>query len=90
MNTNMGGSNKNTLHDTNDNIPRNTMDKDQALARANDIDEMKQWAEGFRVKKSIPNDLLSILAKDGAKQMKIFMKNMIWECRRMEEAHEDV
>jgi hypothetical protein len=68
MDTNMSDSNENT--------PRDTLDKNQALARASDVDEMKQWAQGFKVNKPIPVDLLPTLAKDNAKQMEIVMKNM--------------
>jgi hypothetical protein len=68
MDTNMSDSNENT--------PRDTLDKNQALARASDVDEMKQWAQGFKVNKPIPVDLLPILARDNVKQMEIVMKNM--------------
>jgi hypothetical protein len=68
MDTNMSDSNENT--------PRDTLDKNQALARASDVDEMKQWAQGFKVNKPIPVDLLPTLAKDNAKQIEIVMKNM--------------
>jgi hypothetical protein len=76
MDTNMSDSNESTARNANDTTSRNTLDKYQALSRASDVDEMKQWAEGFKVNKPIPNDLLPILAKDGAKQMEIVMKNM--------------
>jgi hypothetical protein len=72
----MSDSNENTPRDTNDNIPHNTLDRDEALILASDVNEMKQWAEGFKINKPIPIDLLPILVKNGAKQMEIVMKNV--------------
>jgi hypothetical protein len=43
--------------------------------RALEHSEMKQWAEGLKIKKPISRDLLPILAKDDDKQMEILMKN---------------
>jgi hypothetical protein len=81
-NTNTSDSNENTPRDTNDNIPHNTLDRDEALIRASDVNELKQWAEGFKINKPIPIDLLPILAKNDAKQMEIVMKNVSLRGRR--------
>jgi hypothetical protein len=69
-------SNEDTLCNTNDNAPHDALDKEMALARASDHEKMRQWAKGLKINKPIPADLLPILAKDGAKQMEIVMKNM--------------
>jgi acyl-CoA synthetase (NDP forming) len=76
MDTEMSGTNENTPRNTNDDAPRDALDKEMALARASDHEEMRQWAKGLKINKPIPADLLPILAKDGAKQMEIVMKNM--------------
>jgi hypothetical protein len=69
-------SNENTPRNANENAPRDALDKETALARASDHEEMRQWAKRLKINKPIPADLLPILAKDGAKQIEIFMKNM--------------
>ncbi|KAF1835859.1 hypothetical protein BDW02DRAFT_481004, partial [Decorospora gaudefroyi] len=48
----------------------------EAALRAEECKEMKRWAEGFRVNRPIPKDLLPILAKGDDKQMEIFLRNM--------------
>jgi acyl-CoA synthetase (NDP forming) len=87
MDTEMSGTNENTPRkanedtprNTNDDAPRDALDKEMALARASDHEEMRQWAKGLKINKPIPADLLPILAKDGAKQTEIVMKNMSLE-----------
>jgi len=44
--------------------------------RAQEMSEMRQWAENLKLNKPIPRDLLPLLAKDGAKQLEIVMKHM--------------
>lgn len=44
------------MRDTNENAPRSTLDKEDALAGASDNKEMRQWAKGFKVNKRIAID----------------------------------
>jgi hypothetical protein len=60
----------------------NPVTTDESLKQANrasTVNEMKQWAEDFKINKPIPRDLVLLLAKDGVKQLEIVMKNVILE-----------
>jgi hypothetical protein len=72
----------NDMRDTNTNDMHPTLDigsSSHQEMRASKTNEMRQWAEGYKVNKPIPSDLLLLLAKDEAKQMKLVMKNMSLE-----------
>jgi hypothetical protein len=67
------------MHDTSMNTPRDTLDTDRDIGhqtRQTETMEMKQWAADHKVNKLIPSELVPLLAKDGAKQMEIVMRNM--------------
>jgi hypothetical protein len=75
------------MRDTSTNDIRPTLDIDltnHQQKRANKTSEMRQWAEGYKVNKPIPSDILPLLAKDEAKQMELGMKNMSLENREKE------
>lgn len=78
----MSGTKENVSRNTDKNVPRDALDNETARARANDHEEMRQWAISLKINKLIPMDLLPILAKDNAKQMEIVMKNMNLEERK--------
>jgi hypothetical protein len=47
-----------------------------AATIAQEVSEMRRWAEETKVDMPIPRDLLLLLARDGAKQMEIVLRNM--------------